>query len=96
MLTNEQVLQAVRRVLAAEPDVRWGYVFGSVARGEPYRDVDVAVMLRERRVVVDKEPQARCTWEAETTCRWLDFEPSYEEYLRRRNEAMRLRLAGGR
>jgi predicted nucleotidyltransferase len=127
------------QVLSAEAGVRWAYVFGSVARGEPFRDVDLAVMpragsltggvawglliarleaalgakvdlvdlsgaelpfvgpmLRERRVLVDRDPDARGTWEADTTSRWLDFEPSYLEYLRRRSEAMRQRIAAGR
>lgn len=128
-------MAAVQRVLSAEEQVRWAYVFGSVARGTTWRDVDVAVMfrdgasiggaafgglvarleeslgakvdlvdleqaelpfvgpmLRERKVVVDHEPQARRTWEAEVTSRWLDFEPSHDEFLRRRSEAMRRRL----
>lgn len=139
MTTNDEALAAVTRVLHDEPAIRWAYVFGSVARGQPFRDVDVAVMpaasaldgavvwgqlvarieaavgtsvdlidlrraelslvgpmLRERRVVLDREGQARRTWEADTTSRWLDFEPAYEEFLRRRSDAMRLRLQQGR
>lgn len=133
------VVDVVRQVLAGEPAVRWAYVFGSVARGERYRDVDVAVMpragaltgavawgqlvarleavlgakvdlvdlsaaelplvgpmLRERRIVVDAEPDVRRAWEVDTTSRWLDFEPAYLEFLRRRSDAMRLRVAAGR
>lgn len=41
---NANVIESVRSTLSAEPHVRWGYVFGSVARGEAYRDVDVAIM----------------------------------------------------
>jgi predicted nucleotidyltransferase len=134
-MTPEQVLAAVRDVLQADPHVRWAYVFGSVARGGPFRDVDVAVMpaadmpggavawgqwiarleatlgtkvdlvdlrraelplvgqmLRERRVVIDREPDARHAFEADTTSRWIDFEPSYQEFLERRSRAMRERL----
>jgi predicted nucleotidyltransferase len=129
------ILDAVRATLRDEPELRWAYVFGSVARGEAHRDVDVAIMpvagalrggvafgqliakleaavgakvdlvdlrsaelplagslLRERRIVVDREPEARQSWEADTTIRWIDFEPSYVEFLDRRSRAMRQRL----
>lgn len=138
VMTPEEVLAAVGRVLQGEAHLRWAYVFGSVARGQRYRDVDVAVMpstsmpssavlwgqligkleaavgtkvdlvdlthaemsmvgpmLRERRVVLDAVPDLRRTWEAEVTSRWLDFEPCYEEFLRRRSEAMRQRVQQG-
>ena len=39
------VEQALGRALSEELAVRWAYLFGSAARGEPFRDVDVAVML---------------------------------------------------
>ena len=137
--SREQVLAAVAAVLGADPHVRWAYVFGSVARGEPFRDVDVAIMpsasmpigavawgllvarleealgiavdlidlqrpnlpllgpmLSERIVVLDREPRARVDWEVETTLRWLDFRPSYQEFLRIRDLAMRQRLQGER
>jgi predicted nucleotidyltransferase len=32
--------------LSPEADIRWAYLFGSAARREPFRDLDVAVMLR--------------------------------------------------
>lgn len=35
----------LRDALATDPAVRWAYLFGSAARGEPFRDLDVAVML---------------------------------------------------
>ncbi|MCA8978085.1 MAG: nucleotidyltransferase domain-containing protein [Planctomycetes bacterium] len=38
------LIEAVRGVLAEAEHVRWAYVFGSVARGEDGRDVDVAIM----------------------------------------------------
>jgi predicted nucleotidyltransferase len=44
VLSPSRVIESAREALSAEPDLRWGYVFGSVARGEPYRDVDIAVM----------------------------------------------------
>jgi predicted nucleotidyltransferase len=40
-----EIEQRLRHALSAEPDVRWAYLFGSAARGEAFRDVDVAVML---------------------------------------------------
>ena len=135
MSTQQAVLEAARCTLQAEPHLRWAYLFGSAARGEHFRDVDIAVMpaasmpqgavalgmvvanleqavgikvdlvdlsqpdlpfvgpmLTERVVLLDREPQARRTWEAGTTSRWLDFKPSYEEFLDRRNRAMRERL----
>lgn len=137
MQRAEAAIDAVRRVLAGEADVRWAYVFGSVTRRDEFRDVDVAIMpadtmaqgavawggliarleaatgrdvdlvdlqqpdlplvgpmLTERVVVLDREPQARRTWEADTTSRWLDFKPSYEEFLRVRDLAMKRRLQG--
>ncbi|MBZ0151311.1 MAG: nucleotidyltransferase domain-containing protein [Planctomycetes bacterium] len=137
MNRREQAIEAVRQVLASQPDVRWGYVFGSVTRHDHFRDVDVAIMpsptmptgavafgaliarleaatgrqvdlvdlqqpdlpllgslLAERVVVLDREPQCRRTWEAETASLWLDFRPSHEEFLRVRNLAMQRRLQG--
>jgi predicted nucleotidyltransferase len=44
MRSAREMVDAVTRVLADEPHVRWAYVFGSVARSGSYRDVDVAVM----------------------------------------------------
>jgi predicted nucleotidyltransferase len=137
VLSPDEVIAAVQRVLAADQHVRWAYVFGSVARRTAYRDVDVALMpaptmpaggvawgqriaaleavvackidlvdlsrtdlplvgpmLLERVVVVDREPAARHTFEADTTSRWLDFKPSYEEFLRVRALAAARRLQG--
>ncbi len=54
----------------------------------------VGPMLLERIVVVDREPSARHAFEAETTSRWLDFKPSYEEFLRVRSLAARVRMQG--
>lgn len=42
-----EIESRLRHALAGEPVVRWAYLFGSAARGEAFRDVDVAVMLRE-------------------------------------------------
>ena len=137
MRPPSEIIEAVKRALAGEPHLRWGYVFGSVARGMAYRDVDVAIMpaasmsagavawgavvsrleaavgtkvdlvdlsqsnlpllgpmLTERVLVLDLEPTARRSFEAETTSRWLDFQPAYEEFLRVRSLAMRKRLQG--
>lgn len=35
----------LRETLAAEPTVRWAYLFGSAARAEAFNDLDIAVML---------------------------------------------------
>lgn len=137
MHPNAEVIDAVRDVLAAEPHVRWAYLFGSVARGKTWRDVDVALMpastmpdgavtwgqitarleaatgagvdlvdlgraelplvgpmLVDRIVVLDRDRDARIAFEAETTSRWLDFKPSYEEAQRIRRLAMQERLRG--
>ena len=51
----------------------------------------VGPMLRERIVVVDREPGARHAWEANTTSRWLDFEPSFREFLAVRERAAQRR-----
>lgn len=48
-------------------------------------------MLRERIVVVDREPGARHAWEADTTSRWLDFEPSFRAFLAVRERAAQRR-----
>lgn len=36
------------QALAQNSNVRWAYLFGSAARGEPFRDLDIAVMLDAR------------------------------------------------
>lgn len=40
-------LDAIRRALAALDEVRLAYAFGSFPRGEPFRDIDVGVLLAE-------------------------------------------------
>jgi predicted nucleotidyltransferase len=42
---RDAVVAGLHAALAAEPRVRWAYLFGSLARGEPFRDVDVAVAV---------------------------------------------------
>jgi predicted nucleotidyltransferase len=37
----------LRDALTPETTVRWAYLFGSGARGEPFRDLDVALMLAD-------------------------------------------------
>ena len=44
-MDREATESALRRELERDGRVRWAYVFGSFARGEPYRDIDVAIML---------------------------------------------------
>ncbi|MFC1707060.1 nucleotidyltransferase family protein [Planctomycetota bacterium] len=125
----------LRAALEAEESVAWAYLFGSAARGGPFRDVDVALMilcddqrslvswgrLRERvserlghpvdlvdlraapltvagpllpeaLLLVDRAPERRCGWEAETTSRWLDFRPLHLRYSQLRREALGARL----
>ena len=45
MALDDAQLVALRDALTERSEVRWAYLFGSAARGEPHRDVDVAVML---------------------------------------------------
>ncbi len=40
---REQVLERVRTAIEGEGSLAWAYVFGSLGRGEDFRDVDVAV-----------------------------------------------------
>ncbi|MFO1076706.1 MAG: nucleotidyltransferase domain-containing protein [Planctomycetota bacterium] len=137
MSTPTERIGAARAVLAAEPHLLWACVFGSVARGEAGRDLDIAVMpsptmpagavawgqliarleaatgvkvdlvdlrhaplpllgplLVDRIVVVDRDPLARHRFEADSTSRWLDFKPSYQEAQRIRLLAMQRRLQG--
>jgi predicted nucleotidyltransferase len=49
-------------------------------------------MLRERVVLLDRAPDDRHFWEAETTLRWLDFRSTWEAFQRTREEAIRRRL----
>ncbi len=44
-MSAEELERGFRDALKAESDLRWAYLFGSVARGGSFRDVDVAVML---------------------------------------------------
>ncbi len=121
----------LREALRAEASVRWAYLFGSTARGEPFRDLDVALALaadargavafgtivarleeavapvhvdvadlgsvalalggriaREGRVLVDREPEARKTWEVEANGRALDIEPWLARFERLRAKAL--------
>ncbi|MBW1881040.1 MAG: nucleotidyltransferase domain-containing protein [Deltaproteobacteria bacterium] len=45
--------QRLIALLGAESGVRWAYLFGSAARDEPHRDLDVAVMLERDRGLLD-------------------------------------------
>ena len=49
-------------------------------------------MLRERIVLLDRAPDDRHVWEAETTLHWLDFKPTWESFQRTREAALRRRL----
>ncbi len=129
----------LREALAGEPAVRWAYLFGSAARGESFRDLDVAVMLapeargavalgrvaariedaaagvrvdvvdlasaapalggrivREGRVLVDRDSAARRSWAIEANRLALDIEPWLAEAQRLRNAALRRSGSDGR
>ena len=53
-----------------------------------------AILGDRRRVLVDRERDARHEWEAHAMLRWIDFKPAYERYQRVRQEAMQERLRG--
>lgn len=84
--------------------VVWGQMVAALetAVGRPVDLIDLSAaelpfvgpLLAERRVVLDREPSARRTWETQTTGRWLDFQPSWQEQQRVRALAMQRRLAG--
>jgi len=141
-LDNQALPHIERRLrerLAGESTIRWAYLFGSAARGETFRDLDVAVMLaddargplplgrvvalaeeagagipvdvvdlassapalagrivREGRVLVDREPRARRSWEVDANTRAIDIAPWLAEFERLRNEALRRREPHGR
>ncbi len=131
--STPNVADLVARALANEPHLSWAYLFGSAARGQPFRDVDVAVMpaphtfespveigalasrihrslglgvpvdvvdlrdaslpflasiLREGRVVLDREPAGRRLWAARRMVEWLDFQPLWEMQARLRRQAL--------
>lgn len=136
MVTSDEALHRLRDLLSQEEGLRWAYVFGSLARGERFRDVDLAIMpirdaytdllalgrlqnrlanalerdvdvvdlrtaplpllgslLVDRCVLVDRDPEERRTWEADSALRWLDFKPVYERASALRREALRARRA---
>jgi predicted nucleotidyltransferase len=43
---RQRLRDAAALVLAAEPDVLAAYLYGSAARGEPARDLDVAIVFK--------------------------------------------------
>lgn len=46
---RDALVARVRPVLEAHTAVRWAYLFGSAARGEPFRDLDLGVVLHPAR-----------------------------------------------
>jgi predicted nucleotidyltransferase len=124
--------------LAVETQVRWAYWFGSAARGEPFHDLDVAVMLapgdsqrgtwlgrlaarlqeaagplevdivdlrsaapalracvvRDGRLLVDRDPHDRRIWEIDVARRWLDLAPWLARQDELRREALLARVGG--
>jgi predicted nucleotidyltransferase len=131
--------ERLTRVLAEDPALRWAYLFGSAARGEPFRDLDVGVVLdselgrgavrygqlvaaleqavpeipldvvdlvaatpalraaavRECRLLLDREVEARKAWEIDVARRWLDLEPWIQRGQALRIEALRRRRPDG-
>lgn len=53
-------------------------------------------IVRERRVLVDREPARRVAWEVETNRRALDIEPWLREFERLRRKAFQQRLESRR
>ena len=47
---RSRVMKAIRTELEDRPEILIAYVHGSFARGEPYRDIDVAVWLDPTRL----------------------------------------------
>lgn len=43
-MDRQELVSRLGTLLAGETELEWAYLFGSSARGERYRDVDVAVM----------------------------------------------------
>jgi predicted nucleotidyltransferase len=99
----------VALMLAA--DARGAVALGRIAArleeataGVPVDIVDLAAaapalagrVAREGRAVVDREPEARRSWELEANRRALDIAPWLAEFERLRNEALRQRGSDGR
>jgi predicted nucleotidyltransferase len=42
-----QALERLREALNRDPSIRWAYLFGSAARAEPFRDLDIGVVLKD-------------------------------------------------
>jgi predicted nucleotidyltransferase len=61
---REQMLERVGRALAGVDGIELGYAFGSFARGEPFRDLDVAVLLDDARNWRTPARAGRAIWEA--------------------------------
>jgi predicted nucleotidyltransferase len=47
MDTRERIIAAVKNVLEPDDRLVFAYLYGSFARGESFRDIDVAVYLRD-------------------------------------------------
>ena len=44
---QQRITQSVRSILASSEDIVFAYIYGSFARGEPVRDLDVALYTTE-------------------------------------------------
>lgn len=132
----ERLREAATTVLQPIPEVVAAYLYGSAARGEPARDLDIAILfrdelppardlermaadlqrlgaphgpeidlrplnrtaprfranvVREGRVLVDRDPRKRVEAEARALSEWLDFKPVWE----RMQREMRARWSRG-
>jgi len=52
-MTKEKIQSILTRELESRPEIIFAYLFGSFVDGERFRDVDVAVYLRENYVTED-------------------------------------------
>ncbi len=46
-LSREQLKPAIAELLASHPEIVFAYVFGSIVEAERFRDIDVAMYVRE-------------------------------------------------
>lgn len=46
-LSRDQLRQAIREVLTSHPEIVFAYLFGSMAEAESFRDIDIAIYVRE-------------------------------------------------
>ncbi len=57
-------VEKIRQALAYEPAVRTAFLYGSFARGEPFRDVDIGLEMAEPFGLLDVAAVSDRLWEA--------------------------------